>query len=111
MILPTLPITLLRIGTVLLFHTWLLPGLVAAAGHTRCVVSNDIPNSEKLKDVCEGYMLLTTEELVSLMSEIAPEGSIQRILASAVTAKRLRVAEEGAGPSNVVPLRRASGRK
>ncbi len=74
-------------------------------------MASKVPDSERLKDVCEGYELLTAEELVSLVPEIAREGSIQRMIVSAVAAKRLRAMEEATeSAAPVIPLRAGRSR-
>ncbi len=63
---------------------------------------------DRLRGVCEGYELLTDDELAALMPEVAREGSIQGMIVSAVMARRLRVLEETANPAKVISLRAKS---
>ncbi len=64
------------------------------------------PDYERLRDVCEGYGLLTPQELVALIPEIANEESLQCMIARSVIAKRFRAEEEtNKRAAVVIPLR------
>ena len=68
-------------------------------------MDNRISDIERLRDVREGYKLLTPQELVALIPEIARVGYTHRMIAPALIAKRLRATEETTSPTKVVPLR------
>jgi hypothetical protein len=68
---------------------------------------NRTPDYERLRDVCEGYGLLTPQELIALIPEIANEESIQCVIARSVIAKRFKVEEEtNKRAGHVIPLMR-----
>ena len=69
-------------------------------------MDDKLPDNERLRDVCDGYELLTAQELAALIPEMVREGFIQRVVASAVMVKRLIVVEEATGPTaEVIPFK------
>lgn len=69
-------------------------------------MENKVPDNERLRDVCDGYELLSAQELAALIPEIAREASVQRMIAAALMGRRLITAEETTGPTaEVIPFR------